>query len=92
MAKGKKSSGKHYTSKGEIGVNRKISNSLRRERGEADNMLNKFNAYLKGKTAYVTIDNPNTKETNKRRIRVSLRTIHGDPKEYLYGKKDTKKA
>lgn len=83
MAKGKKSSGKHYTSKGIVGVDRKILNAVRRERSEADNMLNKFKGYLKGRNAYVTIDNPNTLETNKRRIRVKLRDLHGDPKAYM---------
>ena len=82
MAKGKKSSGKHYTSKGIVGVDRKISKAVRRDRSEADNMLNKFKAYLSGKNVYVTIDNPNPLETNKRRIRVPMRTLHGDPKAY----------
>lgn len=83
MAKGKKSSGKHYTSKGLIGVDRKISNAVRRDRSEIDNVLNKFDGYLKGRNAYITIDNPNPNETNKRRIRVKLRDLHGDPKDYM---------
>lgn len=88
MAKGKTSSGKHYTSKGLVGINKSISKQLRRERHPADIENAKFDAFLKGKNVYFTIDNPNNKETNKRKIRVSGRTLYGDPKEYLYGKRE----
>ena len=88
----KKSSGKHYTSKGIIGVNRKISKAVRRDRTPSEVMLDKFDAYLKGKNVMITIDNPNPNETAKRKIRVSMRSIYGDPKEYLYGKDFKKRS
>lgn len=77
-----------YTSKGLIGkANRKISNSIRGERSEADNMLNMFRAFEAGKKTYVTIDNPNPHETNKRKIRVLASQLYGDPKTWRYGGK-----
>ena len=88
----KKSSGKHYTSKGIVGVNRKVSKAVRRDRPSTDIMLSKFEAYLKGKNVMITIDNPNPNETAKRKIRVSMRSIYGDPREYLYGKDYKKRS
>lgn len=77
MAK-KGGSGKHYTSKGERAANRSISNEVRRDRSLADKSLNKFNAFLKGKRVWFTIDNPNPNETNKRKIRVLGENLYGD--------------
>lgn len=85
MAKGKKSSGKTYTSKGLVGTNKWLKKAIRKDRSRADVELGKIKAYLAGKTAYTTIPNPNPNQTNKRFIRVNLRDIHGDPKEYKYG-------
>lgn len=83
---GKKRLRAKYTSKGIVGRNdRSISNAVRRERSEADNMLNMFRAFEKGKKTYVTIDNPNPNETNKRRIRVLANHLYGDPKTWRYG-------
>ena len=65
MAKGKKASGKHYTSKGE----RKSSISTK-IKDPATTMLRKMAALCKGKDVWFTIDNPNKNETNKRQIRV----------------------
>jgi hypothetical protein len=65
MAKGKKASGKHYTSKGE----RKSSISTK-VKDPALTLLRKMNALSKGKDVWFTIDNPNKSETNKRQIRV----------------------
>lgn len=81
----KKASGKHYTSKGLIGVDKKILNKVRTSRTEAENMLNKFRAFLRGGNPWITIDNPDTNATNKRRIRVRLKDRHGDVKKYKYG-------
>ena len=78
---GKKSSGKHYTSKGIVGVNKKISNAIRSERSSALVMLNKLRAYQQGKNVVFTIENPNPNETNKKFIRVSARVLLGDPRE-----------
>lgn len=65
MAKGKKASGKHYTSKGE----RKSSISTK-VKDPALTLLRKMAALNKGKDVWFTIDNPNKNETNKRQIRV----------------------
>lgn len=65
MAKGKKSSGKNYTSKGE----RKSSISTK-VKDPALTLLRKMDALSKGKDVWFTIDNPNKNETNKRQIRV----------------------
>lgn len=65
MAKGKKSSGKNYTSKGE----RKSSISTK-IKDPALTLLRKMDALSKGKDVWFTIDNPNKNETNKRKIRV----------------------
>jgi hypothetical protein len=65
MAKGKKSSGKNYTSKGE----RKSSISTK-IKDPAITLLRKMAALSKGKDVWFTIDNPNKNETNKRKIRV----------------------
>lgn len=81
MARGKKSSGKHYTSKGERrNVNKKITNAVRRDKKAnlVSYMANLVNEWRKGKNPWVTIDNPNTNETNKRRIRVRADDVWGD--------------
>ena len=64
MAKSK-SSGKHYTSKGE----RKSSISTK-IKDPGLTLLRKMEALTKGKDVWFTIDNPNKNETNKRQIRV----------------------
>ena len=79
MGKGKKSSGNSYTSKGQ---GRNVSKSTRRlvraGRSEADKMMDKQNAWLKGSNPWITIDNPNKEQTNKRRIRVRMNDLaHG---------------
>jgi hypothetical protein len=67
MAKGKKSSGKSYTSKGErrncYGV---------KERDPCTRVLNKMDALRKGKDVVFTIENPNRGETNKPFIKVRI--------------------
>ena len=74
MAKGKKSSGKHYTSKGEHNnVSRWLKKACRKDYVEnrpIERTSNQMNAFLKGKRVMLTIENPNKNETNKRFIRV----------------------
>ena len=70
MAKGKKSSGKHYTSKGERRSSIKTST-----RDPGDRIINQLKAYFQGKNVMVTIENPNKAETNKRFIRVPASTV-----------------
>lgn len=76
----KKASGKHYTSKGVVGVNKKTSNYIRNNRSEAEILLAKKAAWLKGKKVMLTIQNPNPNETRARFIRVNAREVWGDPK------------
>ena len=74
MAKGKKSSGKHYTSKGEHNnVSRWLKKACRKdyvENRSVERAINQRNAFLKGRRVMLTIENPNKNETNKRFIRV----------------------
>jgi hypothetical protein len=76
MAKGKKSSGNGYTSKGQ---HRNVSSAtlrlMRAGKSEADKLLDKQRAWLKGSNPWVTIDNPNKEQTNKRRIRVRMNDL-----------------
>jgi hypothetical protein len=65
MAKGKKSSGKNYTSKGE-----RRSSMSTKVKDAGLTLLRKMEALSKGKDVWFTIDNPNKNETNKRQIRV----------------------
>jgi hypothetical protein len=76
MAKGKKSSGKTYSSKGERSNVSKATLRLMREgKSEGDKLLDKQRAWLKGSNPWVTIDNPNKEQTNKRRIRVRMNDL-----------------
>jgi hypothetical protein len=74
MGKGKRASGKHYTSKGERrSVNKKISNAVRSDYMQSqDRVLNQQRALAKGRDIVMTIANPNKEETNKRFIRVKV--------------------
>ena len=76
MAKGKKSSGKNYTSKGErSNVSKATLRLMRAGKSEGDKLIDKQNAWLKGSNPWVTIDNPNKEQTNKRRIRVRMNDL-----------------
>lgn len=68
MGKGKKASGKTYTSKGE----RRSSISTRNMHTAAQRVLFKMDALAKGKDVVFTIENPNKNETNKRYIKVRV--------------------
>jgi len=48
MAKGKKSSGVHYTSKGSVGIDKSITKAVKRERSELDKTLNAWKAWKNG--------------------------------------------
>ena len=76
MAKGKRSSGKNYTSKGERpNVSRWLVKKCRRDylSSELARSINQIDAFLKGKNVVLTIENPNKNETNKKFIRVNAR-------------------
>jgi hypothetical protein len=78
MAKGKKSSGKTYTSQGKhCNVSASTLNAMRDSKSDVDKMLDKQRAWLKGSNPWVTIDNPNKEQTNKRFIRVRYNDLMG---------------
>lgn len=74
MGKGKKASGKNYTSKGEHrNVNKKITNAMRSDYMKSyDRVLNQIKALQQGKDIVMTIENPNKEQTNKRFIKVKV--------------------
>lgn len=85
MAKGKKSSGKHYTSKGQRpNVNRSLLKATKNSRNDVDKMTNIIEAYVAGKNPWVTVANPNNNEKNKPFIRVRAEDIWGLAKENYY--------
>jgi len=68
---GKKSSGKHYVSKGERpSVKRSTINAVRNSHSEFRKLGNIIKAYTKGQNPWITVPNPNTMERNKKFIRV----------------------
>ena len=67
MAKGKRSSGKTYVSKGERRSSMKTPN-----KDKAQKMLNKMDALYKGKDVVFTMENPNKEETNRQFIKVRV--------------------
>lgn len=80
-----KSGKSSYTSQGERrNVSRDLSNSIKRNRSGAEHMLNLQSAWKSGRDPWITIDNPNKNETNKRRIKVRMNeTSLGSPKERI---------
>lgn len=61
------------------GVHSNVSSSTRRlmraGKSEGDKLIDKQKAWLKGQNPWVTIDNPNKEQTNKRRIRVRMNDL-----------------
>jgi len=84
MARGKKSKGTHYVSKGERpNVNKKTRNAVRLDTTPLERFRNQQDAWLKNKNVVLTIENPNKNETNKRFIRVNASDVWGSPKKYI---------
>jgi len=81
MGKKKKSEG--YTSKGERNnVRKDIRKLIRREVTNLETVINKYDAYKKGKNVMLTIPNPNANvETNKPFIRVNAKEVWRNPNE-----------
>lgn len=50
---------------------------MRAMKSEADKMLDKQKAWMKGGNPWVTIDNPSKEQTNKRKIRVRMNDLRG---------------
>ena len=82
MARGKKSSGKNYTSKGE---RRNVVNGKRKSNDVSylDAVSNKMEAVKKGKLVWLTVPNPNTNETNKKFIKVKASEVWTKTGPYL---------
>ena len=85
MARGKKSSGKNYASKGE---RRNVVNGKQRSSyvSNLDTVSNKMKAFKKGKLVWLTVPNPNTNETNKKFIRVKASEVWTKTGPYLPAK------
>ncbi|PCJ96819.1 MAG: hypothetical protein COA52_01010 [Hyphomicrobiales bacterium] len=70
-----------YTSKGEIGTDTKLKNSLRRDYIASGNrVLNQRKAWAVGKNVMLTIENPNPNEKNKKYIKVKATDVWGSHK------------
>ena len=67
---GKKRSRATQTSKGE---RRNVANGLGDDRSEIKKMIDKMDAFRKGKNVMLTIPNPNKSETKKPFIRVNAK-------------------
>jgi len=80
---GKKSSGKHYVSKGERpNVTRSVLNALRREYLTSDARLNnQVKAWRRGKNVMLTVKNPDKKNTKERMIRIPAIDVWGFPRQ-----------
>lgn len=83
MAKGKKSSGKNYTSTGRhSNVSASTRRLMRSSKTAAQKFADKQAAWLKGGNPWVTIANPNREETNKPFVRVRMNDLmHGTSKD-----------
>lgn len=78
----KKSAKASYTSKGVHSTAKSgLLNSVRADRSKLDVALNVIDAYRAGRNPWVTIDNPNPKETAKRKVRIKANDLWGSPKE-----------
>ncbi len=80
---GKKSSGKHYVSKGERpNVTRSVLNAIRREYKQSDLRLNnQVKAWRKGKNVMLTVPNPDKKNTKERFVRIPAIDFWGFPRQ-----------
>lgn len=80
----KKSSGKTYVSKG-IHSNVKAStlSVMKQDRDPSDKIMNVQRAWLLGQNPWVTINNPNKEQTNRKLIRVRANELLGHPKERI---------
>lgn len=72
----KKKSRKSQTSLGIVGRPKRCRTSVY---GSMERVLNQQNAWLKGKNVVLTIENPDSKCTNKRLIKVNARDHWGLP-------------
>ena len=85
MARGKRSKGSGYVSKGERpSVNKSIRKSLRLEYLQTEaRVLNQQAAWRAGKNVMLTVPNPDKKNTKERTIRVPAIARWGYPRSSL---------
>ena len=70
-----------YTSKGQrSSVSRALINEVRKDRPAGTDLINLSTAWKKCQNPWLTIENPNKNETNKRFIRVRANDYWGNPK------------
>lgn len=69
-----------YISKGEHGnMSRQLTKAVRRDRTVIDKWVIKQRAWLDDKNPWLSVENPNTNETNKRFVRVRANDYWGNP-------------
>lgn len=69
-----------YVSKGERNsIAPSVCKAVKRDRTIIDYWTFKQAAWLKNQNPWLSVDNPNTNETNKRKIRVRANNYWGDP-------------
>ena len=78
-------SSKNYTSKGE---RKSVSNGKQRpsDVSSLETAGNKMKSFKKGRKVWLTISNPNTKETNKKFIKVNASEFWTKTSPYMMGK------
>jgi hypothetical protein len=86
---GKKRTRSKYTSKGKVSPQSKATKRAIKAGGTPfiEQYRNKLKAWAKSKTVYMTIENPNKEETNKKFIRVPLEHLIGKFKRKIVMKK-----
>jgi hypothetical protein len=85
---GKKKQRSHQVSKGErSNVANWLINAVKKDLSGAQKMVNIVRAWRDGKNPWVTIENPNQNETNKKYIKVKANHYFGDFKKYNSNKK-----
>ena len=58
-------------------VSRKWTKAVRRDKALFNDRLEKWNAWKKGKKVFLTVENPNSRETNKPFVRVPATDVWG---------------
>lgn len=83
MAKGKGGKSKGFISEGKhSNVSKSTLRLMRQAKTSADKIVDKQKAWLKGQNPWITIENPNKEQTNKRFIKVRMNDLmNGTAKE-----------
>jgi nitrate reductase alpha subunit len=78
MAKGKGGKSKDFISQGKhSNVSKSTLRLMRAAKTSADKMIDKQKAWLKGQNPWITIENPNKEQTNRRHIRIRMNDLMG---------------